>query len=89
MNDPLALIKPRRAITGISAVLLPFSASGEIDWPGFEATISATVAHVRTEARTHGLVDIVDGAFVRACQDAAPSRRTVCATPTTAAVRRA
>jgi dihydrodipicolinate synthase/N-acetylneuraminate lyase len=35
--DPLALVRPRRTITGASAVLLPFTASGDIDWPGFEA----------------------------------------------------
>lgn len=35
--DPLALIRPRRQITGISAVLLPFTEAGEIDWPAFTA----------------------------------------------------
>jgi len=49
------------------------------EWPGFEATISATVAHIRAEARHRGLIDIVDAAFMKACQDSAPVRRTVCA----------
>jgi len=49
------------------------------EWPGFEATISATVAHVRSEARTRGLIDVVDGAFVHACQEPLPARRTVAA----------
>lgn len=49
------------------------------DWTGFEATISATVAHVRVEARTRGLIDVVDRAFVEACQDPPPARRTVLA----------
>ena len=35
--DPLAMIRPRRKITGLSAILLPFTASGDIDWPGFAA----------------------------------------------------
>jgi dihydrodipicolinate synthase/N-acetylneuraminate lyase len=35
--DPLAMIRPRRKITGISAILLPFTESGDIDWPGFTA----------------------------------------------------
>jgi dihydrodipicolinate synthase/N-acetylneuraminate lyase len=35
--DPLKMIVPRRKITGISAVLLPFTTSGAIDWPGFTA----------------------------------------------------
>lgn len=35
--DPLTMIRPRRKITGISAILLPFTESGEIDWSGFAA----------------------------------------------------
>ena len=35
--DPIAMIRPRRKITGLSAILLPFTASGEIDWDGFAA----------------------------------------------------
>jgi len=42
--DPLALLRPRRRIEGISAVLLPFSASGTIDWEGFEAHLARTAA---------------------------------------------
>src|SRR3954468_6892793 len=37
-------IRPGRAITGMSAVLLPYTVDGDIDWASFEA-------HV---ARTHG-----------------------------------
>lgn len=48
------------------------------EWPGFEATISATVAHIRTAARHCGLIDVVDATFVKACQDWGPIRRTVC-----------
>lgn len=47
------------------------------EWPGFEAMISATVAFVRAEARARGLIDRVDPAFVHACQDPLPVRRTV------------
>ncbi len=48
------------------------------DWPGFEATISTTVAYVRDCARTQGIIDTVDTVFVRACQEpTAPSRRTI------------
>ncbi len=35
--DPLTLLRPRRKITGISAILLPFTDSGAIDWAGFTA----------------------------------------------------
>jgi AraC-like DNA-binding protein/dihydrodipicolinate synthase/N-acetylneuraminate lyase len=40
--DPLAMIRPRRKITGISAILLPFTESGDIDWPGFTAHVIRT-----------------------------------------------
>ena len=40
--DPLAMIRPRRKITGISAILLPFTDSGEIDWPAFAAHCART-----------------------------------------------
>lgn len=47
------------------------------EWPGFEATVSATVGYVRAEARAKGLLEVVDAAFVKACQEPAPARRTV------------
>jgi dihydrodipicolinate synthase/N-acetylneuraminate lyase len=40
--DPIALLRPRREITGISAILLPFTAAGDIDWPGFTAHVIRT-----------------------------------------------
>ncbi|HMO96446.1 MAG TPA: hypothetical protein PKD27_10005 [Tepidiformaceae bacterium] len=47
-------------------------------WPGAEATISATVALVRNEARTKGIIEIVDRSLVEACAEPAqPCRRTV------------
>jgi dihydrodipicolinate synthase/N-acetylneuraminate lyase len=41
MPDPTRMIRPRRRITGASAVLLPF-AGGAIDWPGFAAHVART-----------------------------------------------
>lgn len=35
--DPIAMLRPRRKIAGISAILLPFTANGDIDWPAFSA----------------------------------------------------
>ncbi|HSQ55027.1 MAG TPA: dihydrodipicolinate synthase family protein, partial [Gemmata sp.] len=35
--DPIAMLRPRRKVEGISAILLPFTSSGDIDWPGFAA----------------------------------------------------
>lgn len=50
-------------------------------WPGAEATISGTVAHVRNAARTVGIADSVDRTLVTACQEPSqPSRRTVLST---------
>jgi dihydrodipicolinate synthase/N-acetylneuraminate lyase len=40
--DPIAMLRPRRAITGMSAILLPFTASGGIDWSGFDAHTART-----------------------------------------------
>lgn len=52
------------------------------DWPGFEATVSATVGFVRHEARAKGILDIVDAAFMKACEEPVPPcRRTVIAMP--------
>ena len=36
-------MRPADAILGISAVLLPFTADGDVDWPGFEALLARTV----------------------------------------------
>jgi hypothetical protein len=50
-------------------------------WPGAEATISGTVAHVRAEARAQGIADSVDRSLVAACQEPSqPSRKTVLST---------
>jgi dihydrodipicolinate synthase/N-acetylneuraminate lyase len=63
MTDVPALVRPRRTVAGMSAVLLPHDADGEIDW-------AATEAHL---ARTHeagltpgvnmdtGFVQLLDG----------------------------
>ena len=34
----------RRPILGMSAVLLPFTADGAVDWHGFESLVARTVA---------------------------------------------
>lgn len=40
--DPVALLRPRRVIRGISAVLLPFQENGEPDWTAFTAHLQRT-----------------------------------------------
>ena len=42
--DPATLLRPRRKITGISAILLPFLENGEIDLAGFDAHVARTLA---------------------------------------------
>src|SRR5207248_3014864 len=48
--DPITLLRPRRTITGISAVLLPFTGAGDIDWPGFTAHVLRTAGAGLTPA---------------------------------------
>jgi dihydrodipicolinate synthase/N-acetylneuraminate lyase len=43
-------VRPCRRITGMSAVLVPFTARGAIDWPAFEAHVERTVAAGLTPA---------------------------------------
>lgn len=42
--DPVSMLRPRRRIEGISAILLPFLDNGEVDWKGFEAHVARTYA---------------------------------------------
>jgi dihydrodipicolinate synthase/N-acetylneuraminate lyase len=62
--DPLALLRPRRRITGLSAILLPFGADGAIDWPAFRAHIERTAAAGLTPAvnMDTGYVNLLDDA---------------------------
>jgi dihydrodipicolinate synthase/N-acetylneuraminate lyase len=49
-SDVLARIRPGRVITGMSAVLVPFTTDGEIDWAATEAHIARTVSAGLTPA---------------------------------------
>jgi hypothetical protein len=49
-ESPLDLLRPGRAITGMSAVLLPHRSPSEIDWPAFEAHVARTAAAGLTPA---------------------------------------
>ena len=40
--DPIRMLRPRRRIIGLSAVLLPFGADGAIDWSAFDAHVART-----------------------------------------------
>ncbi len=41
-DEVIARIRPRRTITGMSAVLLPYTSDGDIDWAAFEAHVART-----------------------------------------------
>lgn len=64
----MSRIRPRRTITGMSAVLLPFTAEGEIEWPAVEAHIART--------RDAGLTPAVnmDTGYVQLLDDATKAR---------------
>lgn len=47
------------------------------NWNGFEAVVCSTVAHVREQARSKGLGEIVEARLNEACKEPAPARRTV------------
>lgn len=71
--DPIAMLKPRRKIMGISAVLLPFRENGDIDWQGF-------VSHVR-RTKDAGLMPAVNmdtgfGPFLNEAERTAVLHRT-------------
>jgi dihydrodipicolinate synthase/N-acetylneuraminate lyase len=44
LHDAIARLEPGRAVHGISAVLLPYTAEGTIDWPAFERHLLRTRA---------------------------------------------
>ncbi len=41
-QEPQDLIRPKRKIEGISAILLPFHENGEVDWPGLASHVRRT-----------------------------------------------
>jgi dihydrodipicolinate synthase/N-acetylneuraminate lyase len=63
MTGPPAL-RPGRTIVGMSAVLLPFTSDGDVDWPGFESLLARTVAVGITPAvnMDTGYVQLLDDA---------------------------
>ncbi|MEI8382105.1 MAG: dihydrodipicolinate synthase family protein [Planctomycetota bacterium] len=56
------MLQPRRRVTGISAVLLPFTETGGVDWAGFEAHVARTAGAGLTPAvnMDTGYVDLID-----------------------------
>jgi dihydrodipicolinate synthase/N-acetylneuraminate lyase len=58
-------ILPQRKITGISAILLPFTEDGSVDWKGFSAHVERTVQAGLTPAvnMDTGYVNLLDDAL--------------------------
>lgn len=65
--DPLSMIRPRRKVSGISAILLPFTDTGEIDWKSLAAHVSRTAEAGLTPAvnMDTGYVNLIDDATRR------------------------
>ncbi len=60
--DPVGMLRPRRAITGMSAILLPFSPDGSVDWPAFRSHVERTAAVGLTPAvnMDTGYINLLD-----------------------------
>ena len=65
--DPASLVRPRRVITGMSAILLPMKADLTVDWEGFAAHVARTAAAGITPAinMDTGYVQLIDDATRR------------------------
>lgn len=65
---PEKMIKPRRKITGMSAILLPFHEDGAVDWDGFRAHVRRTADAGLTPAvnMDTGYVNLLDDVTRRA-----------------------
>jgi len=61
---PIEMIRPRRKLTGISAILLPFTDSGEVDWPALQAHVVRTAETGLTPAvnMDTGFANLIDDA---------------------------
>ena len=72
VTDPLTLVRPRREIRGISAILLPFS-GGRIDWDAFTAHVERTATAGITPAvnMDTGYVQLLDDETRRRALDLA------------------
>jgi DNA-binding transcriptional ArsR family regulator len=66
--DPISMLRPRRKPVGISALLLPFTESGDVDWPAFTAHLTRTAEAGLTPAvnMDTGYVHLIDDALRRA-----------------------
>ena len=73
VQDLVRRVQPGRTITGMSAVLLPFTDGGEVDWGSFEAHLARTVDAGLTPAvnMDTGFVQLIDAPTREAVLDRA------------------
>ncbi len=71
--QPASLLKPCRPIRGMSAILLPFTGDGRIDWDGFCQHVARTAAAGITPAVN------MDTGYVQAIDDTVRNRVLECA----------
>lgn len=62
--DPISLLQPKRKISGISAILLPYAENGGVDWPAFSAHVVRTAEAGLTPAvnMDTGYINLIDDA---------------------------
>ncbi|MCA9039484.1 MAG: dihydrodipicolinate synthase family protein [Planctomycetaceae bacterium] len=60
--NPIEMIKPRRKVTGYSAILLPFLENGDVDWESFWNHLTRTVEAGLTPAvnMDTGYINLID-----------------------------
>lgn len=60
--DPIRMIRPRRKVEGITAVLLPYDSAGQIDWTAFRGLLRRTAEAGLTPAvnMDTGYVNLLD-----------------------------
>ncbi|MEX0716701.1 MAG: dihydrodipicolinate synthase family protein [Planctomycetaceae bacterium] len=65
------MLRPRRKVRGVSAILLPFLQSGEVDWPAFAAHVERTARAGITPAvnMDTGYVNLLDDSTRKAVLD--------------------
>lgn len=68
VSEPLTLLRPGRRITGMSAILLPFTEAGDVDWDGYAALAARTAEAGLTPAvnMDTGYVNLLDDQTRRA-----------------------
>lgn len=67
LPDPISMLRPRRRIKGMSAILLPFNKLGEVDWRAFYTHVRRTASFGLVPAvnMDTGYVNLIDDSLRR------------------------